>query len=136
MDIYFKKEPYGLIPLYESDKSSYDKIKIGEEIKAQISIPRNIQFHKKFFALLNIAFKNQSVTNHFEAFRRWMICEAGYYTVVTTPDGVTTREPESIAFANMSEERFERLYKDMVQVVITVIGATEEQIESELINFL
>ena len=65
-----------------------------------------------------------------------MICEAGYYTVVTTPDGEVTREPESIAFANMSEERFERLYKDMVQVVITVIGATEEQIESELINFL
>ena len=136
MEIYLKRTFNGFTPLYGSDHQLMNKIKVGDEVKADIKKPRNYKFHKMFFALLNIAFQNQDCTQHFDAFRRWMIVQAGRYELIRLPDGTTEKEPLSISFAKMDQEEFDRLYKDMVQVVIMVTGADEEMIENELINFM
>lgn len=136
MEIYLKRTFNGFVPLYSSDLELANKIKVGDEVKADIKKPRNYKFHKMFFALLNIAFQNQDCTQHFEAFRRWMIVQAGRYELIRLPDGTTEKEPLSISFAKMDQEEFDRLYKDMVQVVILVTGADEEMISRELINFM
>lgn len=136
MELLVKCTLSGLTPLYGSDFEEKKKLKIGETYKVKVSRPRNPEFHRKFFALINIAYENQEVTTVFNYFYRWMIVQAGYYDVVTYPDGEITKEPKSISFAKMSQSEFEKIYKDMVQVVITVTGADEQMINEELAGFL
>lgn len=114
---------------------SFEKLK-DDEYKVNVTLQRNYKFHKKFMALINMAYHNQEATQVFEHFRKWMIIEAGYYDIVTYPNGTSRKEAKSISFANMDESEFEKLYSDMVQVVIMVIKADEETIMNELLNFM
>lgn len=43
----------GLTPKYESDREEFKKLKRNAEVVVEIKKGRNIEFHKKYFALLN-----------------------------------------------------------------------------------
>jgi hypothetical protein len=47
-----------------------------------------------------------------EAFREWVTVEAGHFALVQTPDGVR-KEAKSIAWAQMDEDSFGQLYRDV-----------------------
>lgn len=47
-----------------------------------------------------------------EAFREWVTIEAGHYHLVQTPEGIR-KEAKSIAWANMDEDAFGQLYRDV-----------------------
>lgn len=87
MEIYLKKTLSGLKPLYDSDADQLAKIKIGEDVLATIKRPRNLRFHKKFFALLNLGFQNQDRYADFETFRFVMIMKSGFYIEIDTGKG-------------------------------------------------
>ncbi|WP_208951701.1 DUF1367 family protein [Rahnella sp. ChDrAdgB13] len=53
----------------------------------------------------------------FDAFRRWTTVEAGYYTELVMPNGVTVKEPISISFASMDDTEFSELYKATLNVL-------------------
>ena len=44
---------------YDSDFEKAKKIKPLKEVKCKITQPRNIKFHRKFFALINLVYDNQ-----------------------------------------------------------------------------
>ncbi len=52
----FVKTESGLRPLNPADKEIYDKWKLGGILTADFKQTRNPKFHRKFFALLNLAF--------------------------------------------------------------------------------
>lgn len=47
-----------------------------------------------------------------EAFREWVTIEAGHFHLVQTPEGIR-KEAKSIAWANMDEDTFGQLYRDV-----------------------
>lgn len=51
-----------------------------------------------------------AVVADIEAFRKWLIAKAGYFTIVRNPDGIRL-EPMSISFHSMSQEEFNVFYK-------------------------
>jgi len=51
-----------------------------------------------------------AVVADIEAFRKWLIVKAGYFTIVRNPDGIRL-EPMSISFHAMSQEEFNVFYK-------------------------
>lgn len=53
----------------------------------------------------------------FDAFRRWVTIQAGYYTLMEMPDGTLHREPKSISFANMEDTEFSELFKATLNVL-------------------
>ncbi|THD51869.1 DUF1367 family protein [Enterobacteriaceae bacterium ML5] len=53
----------------------------------------------------------------FDAFRRWVTIEAGYYIEMVMPNGVTTKEPTSISFAKMDDTEFSELYKSTLNTL-------------------
>lgn len=53
----------------------------------------------------------------FDAFRRWVTIEAGYYSEQIMPNGVLVKEPISISFANMEDTEFAELYKSTLNVL-------------------
>lgn len=126
----------GFTPAYGSDHEQAKKIKIGEAAEADIRRPRNYQFHKKFFALLNIGWENTpEIDMPFETYRRWVTMRAGFYKVFHTPKG-ELYEPESISFANMDDDAFAEVYSRVLDVILKDTGADKEMVENMLIGFM
>ena len=132
MKIYVKNTEQGLIPLYESDRKTKVKLKLGKEYLCEIKHPRNGKFHKKFMALVNLGFANQKIYTFFDDYRYDVVILSGNYTL--TPEG--NKKPKSIAFANMEQEEFEKLYNDVLQVIAKLLGNKPEIIEANLLGFM
>ena len=135
MKLYVKNTLSGLQPLYDSDYSEKKKLKIGQEYLVEIRHPRNILFHKKFFALLNVCYENYETQMPFESFRRWITIKAGYFNAYETDKGVFY-DAQSIAFGSMNQIEFEEVYSRVLDVVIKLLHVTEEDINSEIMSFL
>lgn len=58
-----------------------------------------------------------SLCKSFDAYRAWVIVEAGHYDAIQLPDGTLRKHPRSIAFANMDETEFLQLYKAALDVL-------------------
>ena len=135
MKFYVKNTLSGLVPLYPADLDGKKRLRLGEEYEVIIKRPRNIRFHKLFFALLNIGHQNTSLELPFEAYRKYVIMKAGFYNVYNTGKGQFF-EAQSIAFGAMDEDQFKEVYSRVLDVIIEDIGAGKEEIENELINFM
>jgi hypothetical protein len=125
----------GWVPAFHDDKERHANMGKGVLVEMKITQPRNYEYHKRFFAMLNFAFEywepdivrenGLAWMKDFEQFRADMIVKAGYYNTVVRflPDG--TQEicfkPKSIAFTNMEEEDFHNLYKSVFNVVWDLI---------------
>ena len=125
---YLKKLPYGFIPeITLNEPGVFDRVKSGEVIKVEFSKPRNTDFHRKYFALLNIGFdafepktrhKGATVDKNFNLFRKDVIIQAGFYTVTVNLNGELRLIAESISFASMGEAKFNNLYNKSVNVIL------------------
>lgn len=84
MKIKLLNTPSGLKPMYDEDYEEKKKLKIGEVYEATIKRPRNLSFHKKYFALINLAweYQNERAVEHFkhniELFRKTIEVAAGW----------------------------------------------------------
>lgn len=58
-----------------------------------------------------------SLCKSFDAYRSWVIVEAGHYDAIQLPDGTLRKHPRSIAFANMDENEFQQLYRAALDVL-------------------
>lgn len=58
-----------------------------------------------------------SLCKSYEAYRAWVIVEAGHYDTIKLPDGSLRKYPRSISFANMGEIEFQQLYKAALDVL-------------------
>jgi hypothetical protein len=134
MEIYLRNTINGLIPLYPSDFDEKRKLKLGQDYKANITNPRNYEFHKKFFALMNIGHENTSLEMPFKTYRKYVTQKAGYFKTYATHKGVMI-EADSISFASMTQDEFEELYSRVIDVIIKDIGSTTEEVEMQLTEF-
>lgn len=132
----------------DEDSENWDKdIKIGEEVWAPFRKRRQLWRHKKWFALLKIAFDNWEPgeidskygkpEKNFERFRKDIAILCGFYSVVVRLDGSTRVEADSISFSNMDEQTFRDLYSKTIDLLIKNIygigNMTEERME-QLVN--
>ena len=134
MKILLENTLSGLKPLYPSDYDEKRKLKIGETYEADVKLPRNIGFHRKFFAMINLGHQNTSLEMPFEAYRRLMIIKAGFFNAYHTDKGVYY-EAQSIAFSSMDEDTFEDVYSRVLDVIIADIGVAPEEVEKSLMDF-
>ncbi len=58
-----------------------------------------------------------SICKSFDAYRAWVIVEAGHYDAIQLPDGTLKKHPRSISFASMDESEFQELYKASLDVL-------------------
>ena len=145
------------------------KTRLGDVLVAEFRRVRNLAFHRRFFALLNLGFEYweptggaissnerklitgyakflasyggnegalidaaeqyleqvayRRVTNgislckSFDAYRSWVIVDAGHFDAIQLPDGTLKKHPRSISFANMDELEFQQLYRAALDVL-------------------
>ena len=125
-----------LVPASQSDADKLKKIKAGWPVRVTVKRVRNYEFHKKFFALMSLAFENWEVPGYaraqfpeqkitytvephkdFDRFRKDVIILAGYYDATYRVDGSVRVEAKSISFANMDEDDFGKLYEATLEAI-------------------
>jgi len=103
---------------YDSDYELAKKIKPNEVYEYEFKKTRNIKFHRKFFALVNLCFSNQETFNNIEHLRKELIICAGHYELIfDLESGTQKKEALSISFASMDETAFNTLYNDVLNVI-------------------
>lgn len=145
MDIYCRVTPYGLVPLYDSDHDLKQRLRVGSTVRCRVSLPRNYEFHKKFFALVRLTYDNlplplverwniRSVDDMLRRFKR----DLGYFTSSVGELGEREIEYRSISFAAMDEEEFERFYNGSVNLVLDkyIRGLEREDLTEAVEQFL
>ncbi len=108
----------GFKPAYDSDFELSKKIKLNEVYVYDFKKPRNYEFHKKFFALVNMVFQNQEQYTNAEHLRKDLIIESGNYDLRYDLHGVEIKEAKSISFSSMDEIVFSELYNSVIDVII------------------
>ncbi|TSE03351.1 DUF1367 family protein [Aquimarina algiphila] len=104
--------------VYNSDHDKIKKLKLGEMYQCEVKRPRNIGFHRKFFALVNMVFDNQEIYVNLDRLRKDLTIEAGFYDEWVDFQGVIQREAKSISFAKMKESDFQDMYSKVIDVIV------------------
>lgn len=131
-DIVLTKTANGmLIPIDPQAVEFLAKIKLGGAITATVKRHRNPAFHRKYFALLNLAFdawepvhatyKGQAVGKNFAQFRNDITVLAGHYEMAVNLRGETRLTAKSISFSNMSQDDFDALYSSTINVLLAKV---------------
>ena len=125
MDIFCKVTPNGLIPLYDSDYENKHRLKNGSVVKCKITKPRNLAFHKKFFAMVRLTYENLpfnlvekwGIHNEADMLRQFKR-DLGYFTAFKNERGETEIEYLSISFSAMEQHDFEDFFSQCVDLVL------------------
>lgn len=147
------RQPGGaLAPATDEDAEALRKVKAGAAVRVEVKQIRNYKFLQKWFTLAKYAFdiwaetmppgeyRGVEIKPSFERFRKDLIVLTGRFDAVYNARGEVRVEAKSIAFANMSEDDFEQLYSDTIDVILQKILAggrmTEEQLRAHVDNVL
>ena len=149
MNLSLLKSVGGLIPADPESDAKYQKIKAGSVIIAETKEVRNPLFMRKYFSLLKVGFENweapkvESVhgtpEKSFDRFRKDVAILCGHYHLVIRLNGEVRIEADSISFANMTEETFEKLYNSTINIFLKHIydsEMTREKIENIVNQYL
>lgn len=134
MKIFCRNTITGLVPLYPADFDEKRKLKLGEDYECDIHNPRNIGFHRKFFALINIGHENTKLDMPFDVYREYMLIKSGFFVAYETPKGLFYTA-KSISFSAMSQDQFEEVYSRVLDKIIADIGLTKPELEKQLVSF-
>jgi len=132
MDILLKKANGALYPADDESGKYLFQCKEGVILKASISKPRNIQFHRKYWALINYAYdcwnpeipekwQGVEIEKNRDTFRKNIQIMAGYGFPVVNLKNEIRYESKSISFGSMSEEEFDKLYNAAINVLLKMV---------------
>ena len=125
-----------LKPAFDEDLEHFKKLPKDGYFEIKYTKRRNVRFHRKFFALLKIAFENQSDYRLMEDLRRDLIISSGHYDeVVNRITGEVYKIAKSISFSNMDDTEFNLIYNDVKEVIVKWLGIDNEDLETEISQY-
>ena len=131
----FKRTYSGFEVSDENSAKIFKRFKFGDLAELEHKATRNIKFHRKFFAVLNLTFQNQDITEDKNGFREAVTIEAGFYHYQKQIDGSEIKRANSISFSKMDDIAFEDLYNKVFNVCLKILGCKSEELEKELLKF-
>lgn len=128
-----QKQLSSLRPLDEAGEEALRKIKNGSTVEIEIKQPRNVQHHRKFFAMLNIVLKNQEHYKSIDHILGACKLAIGHVEMIQTKRGVVAL-PLSISFASMDQSAFDDFYTRAVDWVISDVipGLSRKDLDAEV----
>jgi hypothetical protein len=138
MKLTFLKSVGGvLLPSDDECIEAMNKIKNGTEIMIEYKQKRNVKFHRKAFALLNLVLKNQDKYSNINDLLVEFKLKSGHYEEHITTKGKIIYVPKSIAFSEMDELEFNELYSKFIDIALQqFISMSKEELEQQIINFI
>ena len=130
--------------MYDEDYETKQRLKPNEVYRVDVVKARNIDFHRKYFALINIGWEylNEDQVRFFknnkEGFRKCVQIAAGYYNLTySIKRREWVEESMSISFEKMDEFEFKDLYNKVRDVIFSLIegNVSEEEFLYNLADF-
>lgn len=132
MDLTIIKTASGLFAPYgEESQAAVASVKTGQLLQGKFTRMRNYEFHKKWWALMQLGFDVWSESGHgqqhngelilpnLDRFRKDITILAGYYEQSVRLDGTIRTEAKSVGFGAMDQIEFEALYSQCLNVILT-----------------
>ncbi len=147
-DLSFIRGANGLVPDGDEAAAWFSKAKPGARVVASVSIPRNGKYHRKFFAMLKVAYENwdkPTIETKYgpakcaeEAFRNDVIVLAGHHELICNTRGDCRLKAKSIKWAKMDEAEFQKLYSAVVDVILArfLTSWTGDDMDRAVENFI
>lgn len=120
-----------LIPTDPQGIEYVAKLKLGAGVTAKVKKHNNPAFHRKMFALFNLAFdawepgaleyKGRPVEKNFDQFRKDLTILAGYYETTISLKGDVRLTAKSLSFDNMDHDEREAVFNSVINVVLAKI---------------
>ena len=137
-----KQHNNSYLPEMDDDYDKMKRIKVGQTVCFDWSVPRNPLFHRKYMALLNIVCQNMSEEKAerygtTEKLRKDIMYRTGRYDIEERFDGVLNWNAHSISFGSMKEEEFEKLYNEAFDIILKyyIPELTREEYEKNFSGF-
>jgi len=137
-EVFLKRTQSGFEPDAEHDAVIVQKIPFGHVVKAVITRPRNLQFHRKWWALVNVTFNNQDKYDTIEDYYLELKLKTGHYREHITTKGKIIYVPKSMSFASCDELEFSERYSRAIDVILRdfIPTATAEEIDAWVLQVL
>jgi len=128
----YRREGFRLVPAGRQGRELLAKVKEGATVLVEVWQPRNMNQHRKFFAILNNVVEATGKWNSTEHLRRDILLSLHRYDEsVDQFTGEVHKVPHSMAVASMRREDFERLYNDTIPLLTDALGADPESLTQE-----
>jgi hypothetical protein len=129
MEIVLAKAANGsLVPVDPQGVEAIAKMKLGQGVKVQMTRHNNVKFHRKIFALANLAYeawtpvakehKGVPIEKNFDQFREDITILAGFYETRVRVNGETRYIAKSWSFSSMPDDEKDRLYNSIINVIL------------------
>lgn len=133
-DLYLTRTIHGLGVVDDAGKEVLRKIKLGKMIRCEITQPRNIQHHRKFFALLNTVWQAAGDWVTVEDLLVELKIKLGVTKdIVIRDSGEIVKIVGSISFAAMDQLEFEKFYERAIQALCLMAGGIDSDMLRQLV---
>ena len=136
--ILLKRKMNGLFPADAMAENAITNLPLGKTLKAEVTVPRNVDHLRKFFALLEAVFPHQEVYPTLDLFRKALTVALGYGDRYQVAPGKYFLEPKSIAFGKMDQREFNEFYDRAVAFILEKIlpGVNQADLEAQVLEIL
>ena len=114
-----------LAPADDHESERMKKFKNNEMYEVEIKLSRNPAFHRKMFAFFGFCFEHWASDREFmdeysqrDEFRKDLTILAGFRKEIYNMDGSVKVVAESLSYASMDQERFEKCYNAIIQAAM------------------
>lgn len=137
-EAFMRRQMGALRPIDAAGEQALAEIPQGELVRVTIKRPRNVNHHRKFFALINAIFPHQDFYPTEETLLAAIKVALGYGESIKLPDGRTIIVPGSISFAKMDQKAFESFYDRALTLILGKIlpGVNKADLEREVSDIL
>lgn len=110
----------------DAGKEILRKIKIGKTVRCEVTTPRNIQHHRKFFGLLNTVWAAAGDWPTVDDLLIELKIKLGITKdVVIRESGEVVKVVGSISFAAMDQATFDAFYENAIRALCFMVGGMD-----------
>ena len=104
----------------------------------RITRPRNLQHHRKFFALCDLIARNTDKVDDVDDLVFRLKIATGHCRRHLKSDGTVLYEPRSISFASMDQTEFDAFYERCLDIICAHIipDLDKNEVEREVMAFI
>ena len=137
--IILMKRGASLVPTDDESANALAKIKDGKQVLAEVTQPRNIEFLRKYWALVGLVFANlperlEPIFPTQNRLHEEIKYKAGVFTTHRMADGQLAVRIGSIALHKMKQDEFDKFFSKVCDIVAKYFlhGITSKELRDEV----
>ena len=126
-----------MFPAYNKDREEFNRLQQGQIYAARVWEPRNVKYHRLFFALCRLVVDNSGQWASVDQFRKAFMVYGQFVEIIPGIDGNPVAVPDSMAFDRMDEETFDAEVMPVFwQVCARELGKDVEDLKANYERYL